>query len=289
VRKRIVTPVARLRANHVVLCGNVQIAALMPRVAAALIPITTYVITTAPLGPRLAEAIGYRGAVSDSELADNHYRIVDGDRLMWSGRMTTWARNPRRYVRALTADIKRTYPQLGEVAVDYTWSGTLGNSIHRMPQIGELGPGLWLASGFGGHGLNTTAMAGNLIARAIVDGDQTWRQFTPFELVWAGGILGRATAQMYYWMKRLRDAIGERRARAAEMTHRRAREADMAKAEREQQSAATVEQDARTQDDADSIVPPAAAMEPTAQAEVPPSPLAVNQPNRGKRREGAKA
>ena len=139
VRKRIVTPSARLRANHVVLCGNVQIAALVPQIAAALIPITTYVITTAPLGPRLAEAIGYRGAVSDSDLADNHYRIVDGDRLMWSGRATTWARNPRRYLRALTADIKKTYPQLGEVTVDYAWSGTLGNSIHRMPQIGELG------------------------------------------------------------------------------------------------------------------------------------------------------
>jgi gamma-glutamylputrescine oxidase len=224
VRKRIVTPNARLRANHVVLCGNIQIAALMPQVASALIPITTYIITTAPLGPRLAQAIAYRGAVSDSELADNHYRIVDGDRLMWSGRATTWAREPRRYLRTLTADVRRTYPQLGDIAVDYVWSGTLGNSIHRMPQIGELAPGLWLASGFGGHGLNTTATAGNLIARAIVDGDQRWRQFTPFELVWAGGILGRATAQSYYWTKRIRDALAERRARAAEATRRRARE-----------------------------------------------------------------
>ena len=102
---------------------------------------------------------------------------------MWSGRATTWARKPRRYVRALTADIKQTYPQLGEMAVDYAWSGSFGNTIHRMPQIGELGPGVWLASGFGGHGLDTTAMAGNLIARAILDGDQTWRQFTPFEIV----------------------------------------------------------------------------------------------------------
>ena len=33
VRKRIVTPDARLRANHVVLCGNVQLGALLPRVA----------------------------------------------------------------------------------------------------------------------------------------------------------------------------------------------------------------------------------------------------------------
>ena len=270
-----------------VLCGNVQIASLMPRVASALIPVTTYVITTAPLGPRLNEAIGYRGAVSASDVADNHYRIVGGDRLMWSGRATTWPRNPRRYVHALTADIKQTYPQLGDVAVDYAWSGTLGNSIHRMPQIGELGPGLWLASGFGGHGLNTTAMAGNLIAHAIVDGDQTWRQFTPFELVWAGGILGRATAQLYYWMKRVRDAAAERRARAVEMAHRRAREAEIAMAERTQQAGA--EQDAGEQSASDSIVPPAAGTEPTAHSEMPPLTLPEDPPHRGTRREGAKA
>jgi glycine/D-amino acid oxidase-like deaminating enzyme len=214
VRKRIVTPAARLRADHVVLCGNLQIGRLMPRVAAALVPVTTYVITTPPLGSRLPEAIEFRGAVSDTDLADNHYRVIDGDRLMWSGRATTWARNPNRYVHALTADIKKTYPQLGGVMSAYSWSGTLGNTIHRMPQIGELGHHVWLASGFGGHGLNTTAMAGNLIARAIVENDQTWRQFTPFELVWAGGILGRAAVQAYYWIKRVRDALAERRAQA---------------------------------------------------------------------------
>jgi glycine/D-amino acid oxidase-like deaminating enzyme len=240
VRKRILTPAARLRANHVVLCGNVQLGTLMPRVAATLLPITTYVITTAPLGEGLAEVVGYRGAVSDSDLADNHYRIVGGDRLMWSGRGTAWQRNPRRYVRALTADIKKTYPQLGEVTADYAWSGTLGNTVHRMPQIGELGPGVWLASGFGGHGLNTTAMAGNIIARAIVEGDQTWKQFTPFELVWAGGIGGRVAVQMRVWVKRLRESIEQRRAKARELAYVKAREAERAlqaeqeaKAERE--------------------------------------------------------
>jgi glycine/D-amino acid oxidase-like deaminating enzyme len=221
VRKRIVTPQARLRANQVVLCGNMQVAELMPQVAATLIPITHYVIATASLGPRLAEVVGYRGAVSDTDLADNHYRIVDGDRLVWSGRVTARPRDPRRYARALVADIRKTYPQLGEVTADYAWSGTMGHSIHRMPQIGELGPGVWLASGFGGHGLNTTAMAGNLIARAIAHGDQAWRQFTPFELVWAGGVFGRAMTQVSYWTMRLRAAVAERRAQAAEASHRR--------------------------------------------------------------------
>jgi gamma-glutamylputrescine oxidase len=223
VRKRIVTPAARLRANQVVLAGNIQLKGLMPRVAATLIPITTYVITTVPLGDRLADAVGYRGGVSDSDLADNHYRIVGSDRLMWSGRATVWQRDPRNYVEALTADIEKTYPQLGKVAVDYAWAGTLGNTVHRMPQIGELGPGVWMASGFGGHGLNTTAMAGNLIARAVVSGDHTWRQFTPFELVWAGGVFGRAATQMRVWTKRARDGYAERRARARDLTHRRAR------------------------------------------------------------------
>jgi gamma-glutamylputrescine oxidase len=222
VRKRIVTPGARLRANHVVLCGNLGLKSLMPRLAATMVPLTTYVITTAPLGDRLAEAVRYRGGVSDTDAADNHYRIVGGDRLMLSGRATTWARNPRRYIRALKADIRTTYPQLGEVEVDYAWAGTLGITMHRMPQIGELGPGVWLASGFGGHGLNTTAMGANLIARAIIDGDQTWRQFTPFELVWAGGIVGRAAAQIRFWVKRMRATVEERRAKARELAHRQA-------------------------------------------------------------------
>lgn len=223
VRKRIVTREARLRANHVVLCGNVQLGNVLPRVAATLVPMTTYVITTAPLGAVLGEAIGYRGGISDTDHADNHYRIVDGDRLMLSGRSTAWARDAKAYVEALSGDLARTYPQLGRVSIDYAWSGTLGLTLHRMPQLGELGPGVWLASGFGGHGLNTTAMAGNLIARAIIDGDETWRRFTPFELVWAGGVLGRAAAQARSLAKRLRAAFGERRAKARETARAQAR------------------------------------------------------------------
>jgi glycine/D-amino acid oxidase-like deaminating enzyme len=199
VRKRIVTHSARVRASYVVLAGNVHLGSLMPRVAATLMPVSTYVMVTEPLGPRLYKTLRYSGAVSDTERADNHYRIVNGDRLMWAGRMTTWQANPKLFARGLVADIKRTFPQLGDVAVSHLWSGMLGMSIHRMPQIGELEHGVWLASGFGGHGLNTTAMAGQLVARGIVEGDQTWRAFAPYELVWAGGLLGRAAMQAFYW------------------------------------------------------------------------------------------
>ena len=75
------------------------------------------------------------------------------------------------------------------------FSGAIGQTVHGMPQVGQLRKGLWVASGFGRQGLNTTAMAGQLIARSILWGDERWRLFSPFELVWAGGRTGRIVGQ----------------------------------------------------------------------------------------------
>jgi glycine/D-amino acid oxidase-like deaminating enzyme len=221
VRKRVQTPLGRVRAPHVVVAGNVHLGELMPRLAATLIPITTYVIVTEPLGERLNEAVRYRGAVSDTERADNHYRIVGGDRLQWLGRLTTRPTDPQRVARGLVRSLRRVFPQLGDVTLAHAWSGTVGRAVHRMPQIGEIQPGLWVASGFSGHGLNTTAMAGELIARGIVDADQTWRLFAPYELVWAGGRIGRLVAQGLYAGSRPASAAAEAFARYRERRRRR--------------------------------------------------------------------
>ena len=199
VRKRIVTPAGRVRAAQVVLAGNIHLGALMPKLAATLLPVTTYVMVTQPIGEILHEVVRYRGAVSDTNRADNHYRIVGGDRLQWSGRMRAWEANPRFVARGLANDIRRTFPGLGKIESAHLWRGTLGRTVHRMPQIGEIERGVWIASGFGGHGLNTSALGGELVARGVVEGDQTWRLFAPYELVWAGGVLGRILAQGIYW------------------------------------------------------------------------------------------
>lgn len=231
VRKRIVTPHARVRAPHVVLAGNVHLGALLPELAATLVPVNTFVMVSEPIGPQLREVIRYRGAVSDGEYADNHYRVVsdgeNGDRLQWSGGMRAWQANPHTFARMLQRGIRRAFPDLGTVEIAHLWRGTLGRTVHRMPQIGELEPGQWVASGFAGHGLNTTAMAGELIARGIVEKDDTWRLFEPYELVWAGGLAGRALAQTLYWTRSTNDkvaqALAQRRAQARQ--RKRARRA----------------------------------------------------------------
>jgi glycine/D-amino acid oxidase-like deaminating enzyme len=221
VRKRVQTATGRVRAAHVVLAANVELGALMPQLAATLMPVTTYVMETEPLGPQLQEVVRYRGAVSDTDRLDNHYRIVGGDRLQWSGRMTTREANPRRFARGLVASVQRIFPQLEDVKAAHVWSGTFGRTLHHMPQIGEIEPGVWVASGFGRHGLNTTALAGELIARGIVDKDQTWRLFAPYELVWAGGKFFSAVAQAMYATSR--PAVNMRQALARGRERRRKR------------------------------------------------------------------
>jgi glycine/D-amino acid oxidase-like deaminating enzyme len=224
IRKRIVTPSARLRASHIVLAGNVHLGSPSPRLSQTLLPVWRYAGITAPLGERLSEVMTFQGSVTDSDGID-HFRIVQGDRLMWSSPETTWEARPQRFAGAVARRIGTIFPALGQVDIAEVWGGAIGQTVHGMPQIGQLRRGLWVASGFGRQGLNTTAMAGQLIARSILWGDERWRLFSPFELVWAGGRTGRIAGHAIgAWTRASSAAAGtlaryRERARARERAH----------------------------------------------------------------------
>jgi glycine/D-amino acid oxidase-like deaminating enzyme len=228
VRKWIETPSGRVRAQDVVFCGSTFIGPGFPALARAILPVSTYMCATEPIPEKLQENIRYAGAVADTRRAGDYYRIA-GDRLLWGGRISTRTGAPRRLKRKLARDIARVYPALKGVIIDHAWSGVMGYAVHSMPQIGMLRPGAWVASGFGGHGLNTTAMAGELISTAIIDHDERWRQFIPFGLVWAGGSIGRRTTQLVYWSMKLGDKYDEAKAKFGEYRATRAAAAEAAR------------------------------------------------------------
>ena len=234
IRKRIVTPSARLRASHIVLAGNVHLGATLRRLSETLLPVWRYVAVTAPLDERLTEAITFKGSVTDTDGID-HFRIVDGNRLMWAGPETTWAARPERFAPAIARRIQTIFPQLGRPEIAEVWGGAAGHTVHGMPQIGQLRRGLWVTSGFGRQGLNTSAMAGQLIARSILWGDERWRLFSPFELVWAGGTTGRVAGYFIGMWNRGSSAAAGALARYRERvrTQERIREARLSQVNRQ--------------------------------------------------------
>jgi hypothetical protein len=217
-----------------VLAGNIHLGAPLKRLSETLLPVWRYAAVTAPLGERLAEAITFQGSVTDSDGVD-HFRIVDGDRLMWASPETTWAARPQRFGGAIARRIRTIFPRLGNVEIADVFGGVVGQTVHGMPQIGQLRRGLWVTSGFGRQGLNTSAMAGQLIAQSILWGDERWRLFSPFELVWAGGPTGRVAGHVVgLWGRGSSAAAGalaryRERARARE----RIREARLIEANRQ--------------------------------------------------------
>jgi hypothetical protein len=78
-----------------------------------------------------------------------------------------------------------------------------------MPQVGEVEQNLWLAAAFGDHTMTSATMAGDLIARAIAEGDDRWRLFSSYGLVWSAGLAGKAVASMALRATRVRAWMGE--------------------------------------------------------------------------------
>jgi gamma-glutamylputrescine oxidase len=195
-------------AQHVVHCVSSLDPKIHPVSGRAVLPVATYIAVTEPLQQN---AVRTPAAISDKRRAGNYYRLIDQDRILWGGRITTQVSEPSRLAELMKRDMLSTFPQLGNPRIDYSWAGLMGYALHKMPLIGRDHEGQWFATAFGGHGMNTTAMAGQLIAKAIAEGDDEYRRFAAFAPVWAGGQLGRIGVQTSYWWMQLRDRLDEAR------------------------------------------------------------------------------
>lgn len=195
-------------AAHVVYCVSSLDRTIHRATGRAVLPVATYVAVTEPLQQ---DAIRTAHAVSDSRRTGNYFRLIDEGRILWGGAITTKVSEPARLAEDLKRDMLSAFPQLGDPKIDYAWAGLMGYARHMMPLIGTDGIGQWWATAFGGHGMNTTAMGGLLISRAIAAKDDEYKRFAPFAPVWAGGPFGRAGVQASYWFMQWKDARDERR------------------------------------------------------------------------------
>jgi gamma-glutamylputrescine oxidase len=213
-RKILRTKDAEIAADHVVFATGGYTGAVIPALREAFLPIATYVLLTEHAPDLVRSAIRTQAAILDDRRAGDYYRTVDGgSRILWGGRITTRTTDPRNIAALLRREMVTTYPQLADLKVDVAWSGLMSYARHLMPQIGQWKPGVWYCTAFGGHGMNTTAIGGTVIAEGIAGESDRYRLFAPFGLDWNGGVLGRAAVQLTYWGYQAADAARELRFR----------------------------------------------------------------------------
>jgi len=139
--------------------------------------------------------------------------------------------------------LTEVYPQLRDVKFDHVWGGKLAFPLNSMPLIGRdtdyddntqedidgmnkySGGGVWYATGFAGHGIVPTAMAGSVLANAIlgipdysldeinnVSHHQRWQLFHEYfpPSPWNGSPVSRAGAGSLLLVYNLWDWLGKR-------------------------------------------------------------------------------
>jgi gamma-glutamylputrescine oxidase len=161
-------PQGRVHCSHVLLAGNVYLEDLMPRLAARIMPVGTFIAASRPLGAeRAAALLPRRSAVSDTQWVLDYFRLSRDDRIIFGGRVSYSTLPPWRLPEAMRRRMVGVFPQLVDVPIEFAWGGYVDITINRAPDFGRVTDNVYYLQGFSGHGLALTGLAGRMVAEAI--------------------------------------------------------------------------------------------------------------------------
>jgi gamma-glutamylputrescine oxidase len=160
-------PGGTVGAGIVVLACDGYLGSLEPRIAAANMPINNFIVATAPLGAERARTVIRDDVcVHDTRFVVNYFRLSADHRLLFGGGENYRAGMPGDIAAFVRPYLLKIFPQLADVAIDYAWGGALGITRTRLPHVGRLGPNVYYAQGYSGHGISIGTLSGQLIAEA---------------------------------------------------------------------------------------------------------------------------
>ena len=200
-----------ITCKTLVLCGNAYLGHVVPALTSRVMPVSTQMMATEPLGQeRASDLIPKDACVEDVRYILDYYRLSADSRLLFGGGTVYGGADPRDIVAKLRPNMSNVFPQLKGVKVDYAWSGNFALSFSRVPQMGRIGNNTYYAHGYSGHGVTGSHTFGRILSEAI-DGDLS--RFDVFDKVpwypFPGGRVFRVPYSVVgSWWYGLRDRMG---------------------------------------------------------------------------------
>jgi gamma-glutamylputrescine oxidase len=156
----------RVTCDQLILSGDGLLDAMAGAARARVMPINNFIAVTAPLDDVAETIIRSNAAVSDSRFVVNYFRKTPDGRLLFGGGENYRPGFPADIAGMVRKNLAKVYPQLAEVPITHAWGGTLGITMSRMPFVGEIAPGVRVASGYSGQGVMLAPYVGKLLADA---------------------------------------------------------------------------------------------------------------------------
>lgn len=163
-----ITPGGKVSADFLVVATNAYLQGLVPELDGRIMRAANYMIATRPLSSeQVARVLPRNDALADANFVLDYYRLSADRRLIYGGEVSYDGREPRNLPARMDAKMTRLFPVLQGVGIDYRWGGEVAITLNRAPDFGRLGPNLYYAQGYSGHGMSLAGLAGKLLAETI--------------------------------------------------------------------------------------------------------------------------
>ncbi len=204
------TAQGEVHAKFVLVCGNAYIGDLLPEIGGKIMPVSTQVLTTEPLGAAAAELLPSNIAVEDCNYFLDYYRRTADNRILYGGGTVYGAQDSAAIRAKIIPNMLKTFPNLKDAKIDFSWSGNFALTLTRFPHMGRLSPTVYFTHGDSGHGVTTTHLLGRILAEAIAGQAERFDIFAglryyPFP---GGKILRVPLTVLGSWYYRFRDKVG---------------------------------------------------------------------------------
>ena len=166
------TDQGELRANAVILGTNAYTDDLWPDLKKVFTMIHYFQLATTPLGKNASHILPGKQGLWDTAPIMFNYRRDAFDRLL-IGSMGTIVGDKDKGLsqRWARKQIKRNFPDLGEVDFEEAWYGQIAMTPDHLPRIFELAENLYTPIGYNGRGITTGTVFGKAMAELLTGAD----------------------------------------------------------------------------------------------------------------------
>ncbi|HVE20416.1 MAG TPA: FAD-binding oxidoreductase [Acidocella sp.] len=204
------TDCGEVRADYVLVCGNAYIGDLLPELSGKIMPVSTQILATEPLGELAETLLPSNVCVEDCNYVLDYFRRSADGRILYGGGIVYGGRDPASIRKKILPLMHKTFPSLQGRRIDYAWSGNFALTLTRFPQIGRLSPHVYFSHGDSGHGVTTTHLLGRLLGEAVAGTATRFDVFAnlPYYPFPGGKALRVPLTVLGSWYYRFRDRMG---------------------------------------------------------------------------------
>jgi gamma-glutamylputrescine oxidase len=206
----VTTAQGRVKSKFVLVCGNAYLGELLPELGGKIMPVSTQVLATEPLGEKAKELLPSNVCVEDCNYVLDYYRRSADNRILYGGGIVYGGQDSASIRAKIIPNMLKTFPSLKDARIDFTWSGNFALTLTRFPQMGRLSPTVYYSHGDSGHGVTTTHLLGCILGEAVAGIAGRFDLFAglPYFPFPGGKVLRVPLTVAGSWYYRLRDKLG---------------------------------------------------------------------------------